>query len=97
MVLLQNLDAPPWATEVENPEPGTVEYVRPVGRMTCGQSGEEISVCLIQRNSGPVQVSMFGMRFRMVEADLLCRMVRSAVLLSTADALAERTESDAGD
>ena len=94
MVIPGNLDAPSWATEVEFPEPETVEYVRQVGRMTCGETREEISVGLIQRNSGPVQVSVVGMRFATVEVDLLCRMLRSAVLLTTAAVPREPENAD---
>jgi hypothetical protein len=97
MVILRNLDAPPWATDMEYPEPGTVEYVRQIGRMTCGETRKELSVSLIQRNSGPVQVSMDGMRLRTLEADLLCRMVRSAVLLTTTDVPRESDNADAKD
>lgn len=82
-------DAPSWATEAEHPDPGTVEYVRTVGSVMCGDSREELSVCLIQRDSEPVHVSLAGMRLCAVEADLLSRVVRSAVLLITTDVLGD--------
>ena len=76
---------PPWATETEYPDPGSVEFVRPVGRITCADSHEEVSVELIQRDSGPVCVSLAGMRLGADEADLLIRVVRNAVRLIPAD------------
>jgi hypothetical protein len=83
-----NPDAPWWATEADYPDPGVVEYIRPVGSVMCGDSREELAVCLMQRDSDPVQVSLAGTRLFAFEADLLCEVVRSAtaVMLMVNDA-----------
>lgn len=72
---------PAWATDEEFPEPGATEYVRPVASVMCADSREELSVCLVQRNDGPAQVSMAGMRMSVEEADLVFRALQSAVAL----------------
>ena len=72
---------PSWATATEHPDAGSVEFIRPVGRVACADSHEELSVELIQRDSGPVCVSLAGMRLGADEADLLFRVVRNAVRL----------------
>ena len=82
-------EVPSWATETEHPDPGSVEFIRLVGRVACADSHEEVSVELIQRDSGPVCVSMAGMRLGADEADLLIRVVRNAVRLIPADCSGE--------
>jgi hypothetical protein len=85
--------APSWATQVEYPDPGSVEFIRPVGSVTCGDSRDEVSVELIQRDGGPVCVLMAGMRFDADEADLLFRVVRNAVRLIPSDRSAESSSA----
>jgi hypothetical protein len=59
-----------------------VEYLRVVGSVTCADSHEEVQVCVIQRNTDPVQVSMAGMRWRTTEAELLSQILSNAVRIS---------------
>jgi hypothetical protein len=72
---------------VDHPDPGVTEYRRGVGTVTCGDSREELSVQLVQRDSEPAYVSVAGACLSSVEADLLSRVVHGAVLLITTDIL----------
>jgi len=80
-------NAPWWATEADYPDPGVVEYLRQVGSVMGGYSREELSVYLVQRDAEPMQMSVAGVRICPIEADLLCQVLRSAMLLMATDDL----------
>jgi hypothetical protein len=89
-------DAPWWATEVERPDPGVVEFLRPMGSVMCGDSREEVVVYLTQRDMGPIKVSFAGVGCFAFEADLICQILSSATSLAESESSAKDPVSAEG-
>ena len=78
--------APCWAIEADYPDPGVVEYRRPVGAVVCSDGREEVSIDLVQRVGDSdcdeaVQLSVYGMRWGADEARLMIRMMANGLAL----------------
>lgn len=93
-MVLDDPDAPWWATEVDYPDLGDVEYARRVGSVTSGDSSEELVVYIMQRNSDPMQMLLAGVRLWAVEAGPLCQVIHGAMLLMITDTPEESPDDD---
>jgi hypothetical protein len=92
--------APWWAVDADFPDPGVVEFTRPVGMVACIEAQEEVSLKLVQREEdgclSPVQMSVHGMRLSADEADLLIRLMRAGYLVMTTES-PDAAPGDTGD
>jgi hypothetical protein len=83
--------------EAGYPDPGVVEYTRPVGSVGCLEGHEGVSVNLVQREENgrrePVQLVLHGMRWAPGEAELLIAVLRSGLGLMAGASAVERTEN----